>query len=328
MKKIFIISAVLFISSVCNAQFAPQAGLAGSTAINKDSSIIVEWASNCKIKRGWLDIADTTLGKTTIGDSTNATGMADGGVVSLGDGGEAIFQFDNAIVNGPGFDFAVFENGFLNPVDSNLAFLELATVEISNNGVTYFKFSPACHNDTTVQIAGAGDYMDARKINNLAGKYISNYGTPFDLDEMTAQLGLDVNNIHYVKVKDVTGSLNNNFCTREESNFKINDPYPTAFPSGGFDLDAMAVINHKFPTAINNTDKNEVVFYPNPCSDIIYIKNISQIKSYKIFSTEGNILRSDVISNSINISELNSGIHFLQIENNDGSRSIFRFFKI
>ncbi|MCC7030408.1 MAG: hypothetical protein IT257_08885, partial [Chitinophagaceae bacterium] len=145
MKSFLYILILLFAHSVCNAQFAPQASLAGSTAIHKDSSIILDWASNCIIHRGWIDVADTTLGKVSSGDSSRALGIADADVVSLGDGGEAILYFSNPLVNGDGPDFAIFENGFRNPVDSNEAFLELATVEVSNNGINYFPFLAQCH---------------------------------------------------------------------------------------------------------------------------------------------------------------------------------------
>jgi len=56
--------------------------------------------------------------------------MPDGYIVSLGDSGVADVTFAGAIYNGPGADFAVFENGFLNATNDSLAFLELAFVEV------------------------------------------------------------------------------------------------------------------------------------------------------------------------------------------------------
>ena len=70
-----------------------------------------------------------------FGEPEDATGMAgDGRVVSLGDGGVAILTFDTPLSDGPGPDFAVFENAFLE------TFLELAFVEVSSDDVNYFRF--------------------------------------------------------------------------------------------------------------------------------------------------------------------------------------------
>lgn len=329
MKKVLFILSIFWINLTCKAQFAPQAGLPGSTAIHKDSSIIVAWATNCTLERGWLDIADTTLGKTSTGDSTSTLGMADANVVSLGDGGAAILYFANPITNGNGFDFAVFENGFRNPADSNEAFLELAAVSVSNDGINYYPFASACHNDTTLQIAGAGMYMDARKVHNLAGKYITYYGTPFDLDELSMILSLDVDNIHYVKIKDVVGSLAKNYCTRDANNVIINDPYPTAFPIGGFDLDAVAVIHQKFPTVIRDIAAlHEIVFYPNPVRDYINFKNITALHSFKIYSVDGQLLQDNLISEQIAIHNLKCGLYLLDLQTKEGERMVYRFLKL
>ena len=114
MKKAILIVTGILLATVANAQFAPPAGIAGTTAIHKDSSVFVAWATGCTVSRGWQDISNTAAGLATIGDSSNALGMADGiSVVSLGDGGSATLTFDNPVTNGPGWDFAVFENSFL-----------------------------------------------------------------------------------------------------------------------------------------------------------------------------------------------------------------------
>ncbi|HMN33525.1 MAG TPA: hypothetical protein PKA54_09130, partial [Chitinophagaceae bacterium] len=85
--KFLLTILIFFIPIFTSAQFAPQAGLNGSTAIHKDSSIIVAWGDSCIINIGWQDIADTSLGKSTIGNTQSVLGIADGNVLSLGDGG-------------------------------------------------------------------------------------------------------------------------------------------------------------------------------------------------------------------------------------------------
>ena len=48
----------------------------------------------------------------SAGDSSMAIGIPGNGIVSLGDGGYAVLSFERPIKNGPGWDFAIFENSF------------------------------------------------------------------------------------------------------------------------------------------------------------------------------------------------------------------------
>jgi hypothetical protein len=62
-------------------------------------------------------------------------------VVSLGDGGSITVAFQgNAIVDGPGPDFIVFENAFNVSGDPMTPYAELATVEVSADGVIWSTF--------------------------------------------------------------------------------------------------------------------------------------------------------------------------------------------
>jgi hypothetical protein len=316
------------LSYLVSGQFAPQAGLTGSTALHRDSSLFVAWGDSCLIKRGWINIMDTTLGKPTNGFDIDAKGKPDNVILSLGDAGEAIYYFSNPVINGPGFDFAIFENGFRNPADSNMAYLELATVEVSNNGEVYYAFKAESLTDTTVQVSGVGEYMDCRKVNNLAGKYVAEYGTPFDLDELTPILGLDVNNIHYIKIKDVIGSLNDDFCRRDGNYQKINDPYPTNFPTCGFDLDGIGIIHTSFPNTIADKERKNVLrIYPNPATNFIQLTGDFIPKTFSLLSLEGKLLNTGRwIESGIDISHLHSGSYFLHVTNGNENHT-FRFVK-
>ena len=321
MKNLLILFFVFFFINV-HAQFAPQAGLLGSTALYKDSSIFVDWATNCTINRGWMNIADTALGKVTSGSSFSALGIPDGDVVSLGDGGEAIYYFSNPIVNGPGFDFAIFENGFRNPADSNLSYMELAYVEVSNDGVNYKRFAASSHIDTSMQIAGFGQYADCRLVNGLAGKYIANYGTPFDLDEFLPLSSININDIHYIKIKDVVGSIHRNYCSYDAQQNVINDPYPTDFITGGFDLDALGIIHQLYPTSVSNEGKENVIsVYPNPCQNQLQFQSNEKIKTVSVVSFEGKIVLqfNEMNQNYLDVSSLKVGIYLLKFETEKGN---------
>jgi hypothetical protein len=291
MNKIFLLVAFNFCVMSLYAQFPPPAGQPGSTAIYKDSSIIVAWATQCSVIRGYQNIANPSSGYASVGDQTSALGIAgSGGVVSLGDGGEAIVQFDSPIFNGPGWDFAVFENSFSD------SFLELAFVEVSSDGINYFRFPSISNTPTNTQV-GTFDTLDATKINNLASKYRALYGTPFDLEELSNISGLDVNNITHIKIIDVVGSINPAYARYDSNNNIINDPWPTEFPSSGFDLDAVAVI-HQLPLSVQK-DNHTINFqiYPNPVfkhqklNINLYSNNFDKV-IFELINANGNLIYS------------------------------------
>jgi hypothetical protein len=240
------------------AQFHPAAGRPGSHAIHKDSNIIVGWASSCTVNRGLEDASDSSGALASFGLPENATGPADGQVVSLGDGGEATLFFSPPITNGPGYDFAVFENAFSD------TYLELAFVEVSSDGIHFVRFPSESLTDTLEQIGTFGT-IEPTNIHHLAGKYRVFWGTPFDLEELSDSHNIDINAITHVRIKDVVGSLDPAYASYDSKGRKINDPFPTAFPSGGFDLDAVAVIRqqHLWTTSASSRSIN-ISAYPNP----------------------------------------------------------------
>ncbi len=318
----FTVQGILFPCTLFSQDFAPQAGFQGSNAIYKDSSIFVAWAKKCVVRRGYINISDTTAtyngsNKASFGSAELACGMPGGtmDVVSLGDGGYAIVSFEKPVCNGEGYDFAVFENGLIPQNQPDKAFLELAFVEVSSDSVHFFRFPAVSTTPFDKQIGGF-DYLDARNLHNLAGKYVANYGTPFDLDELkNVSPLLDVNNVRFVKIIDVIGTINPEFASRDVDSNIINDPFPTPFASCGFDLDAVGVIHQK-----NAIETNKIIsIYPNPVQDFLFVRSDIEIKSIKIFDSSGKIIFSET-SNSrfINISVNNykSGLYVIVIQTN------------
>ena len=239
-----VLSIFLSVNTFPQGPYPPAAGQPGSTAIYKDSTSIKSWATGIEIYRGWVNIADTSVyyngsNKATFGYPSIALGAAQQSsydVVSFGDGGMATLTFDRAIVNGTGPDFVVFENGFSD------TFLELAFVEVSSDGSRFVRFPSVSLTQTETQVGGF-DLLDPTNIHNLAGKYRQGYGTPFDLNDLTDSTGIDLNNIRFVRLIDVVGNINDEFCTYDSQGNKVNDPWETPFHSCGFDLDAIGVIN-------------------------------------------------------------------------------------
>jgi hypothetical protein len=296
--------------------FAPPVGEPGTTAIHKDSSVFIAWATGVLVTRGYQDISDPSLGFASFGDSTLAIGQADGdSIVSLGDGGSAIVTFAHPIINGDGADFAVFENSF------NNTFLELAFVEVSSDGENYFRFPATSYTQDEVQL-DLGGLINAIQINNLAGKYRGMYGTPFDLEELASEPGLDVNHITHVKLIDVVGSIHPLYASYDQYGNMINDPWTTPFPSCGFDLDAVGVIHSEITATNELFVVDPFTTYPNPASDVVYIrlddpKNtrsvIATLTDYtgRIIISSWNTGDNDLIE--LNLRDVPPGIYFASL---------------
>ncbi|MBC7693870.1 MAG: T9SS type A sorting domain-containing protein [Burkholderiales bacterium] len=322
MKLLFtihLLAGLLILQFKTLAQFAPPVGQPGTTAIYKDSSTIVAWASSCTIFRGLQDVSMPSNGYANVGDTSSAIGAAGmNGVISLGDGGSAILRFATPVLDGTGPDFAVFENGFDN------TFLELAFVEVSSDGVNFFKFPAISNTDTLIQTGSFGS-TDAAKINNLAGKYRAQYGTPFDLSDIQNNLLLDKQFITHVKVTDVVGCIQNQYCTRDANMNKINDPWPTSFGSGGFDLDAVGVI-HQQPVGVKELEMPLVNIFPNPVLDELHINSISNY-SYTFYISDlfGRlVLSSGKCSNwsVVNFADFAKGVYQLTVVSGDQKQQL------
>jgi len=262
---------LLCLSAACSAtaqSFPSEYGEPGSTAIPKDSICFIGWATGGTLHKGFIDINDTTAiadgsNKPTYGTIDLAFGPAQGDivhVVALGDSGYATLTFNHRIFDGPGFDFAVFENSF----DDD--YMELGHVEVSSDGVHFFRI-PSTSEIPTAEQLGNFSYSDCGYVNNLAGKYKRGYGTPFDLSEIPGDALLDINAVTHIRIVDAIGAITGT-GTADQHGTVINDPYPTPFPSGGFDLDAIGIINGTL-----SLDEHELAatVSPNPTTGTIYI---------------------------------------------------------
>jgi len=228
--------------------FAPAAGQPGTDAIAAADVRFTLWATSAEITRGPSNIASANPIDVTYGTPEDAIGPADATpdepypAISLGDGGNAILTFAAPFADLPGPDFVVFENSF------NARFLELAHVEVSSDGIHYFRF-PSTSLTVASENIGNGGSVDPTDVRNLAGKYTAGFGTPFDLAEMRRYSPeLDVQRITHVRVIDVVGTNVIALGSFDAAGAIIIDPYPTNFFSGGFDLDAVGAFSQTTTT--------------------------------------------------------------------------------
>lgn len=166
----------------------------------------------------------------------NSLGDLDEAEIARGDSpGYVTVSFPTGIGNGPGADFAVFENGFTFGSPNGL-FLELAYVEVSTNGSEFARFPSVSTNVAPVTGSGAFAGYDTSNVFNLAGKHASGYGTPFDLEDLAEDPlvhsgTLNLDRIEYVRLIDIPG----NGLFLDSEGHPILDNWMTT-GSGGFDF--------------------------------------------------------------------------------------------
>lgn len=255
MRSIIFLSLFLPLPLALTAQFAPAAGQPGSTAIEAESISFAGWASGVVVSRGLQDVAQPDLGLTSAGLTENALGFPDNNTVSLGDGGSAVLTFDFPLEDHPGYDFAVFENSF------NDHFLELAFVEVSSNGTDFVRFPATSLTQTETPVGGFGS-VDPTQIDNFAGKYRAGYGVPFDLAQLQDSTQLDLQSITHIRIVDAVGTLDPEFATYDHLGNLVNEIYPTPFETGGFDLDAVGIIEQLSTSRSAQAETFRV--FPNP----------------------------------------------------------------
>ncbi|MCW1920939.1 hypothetical protein OKA05_00135 [Luteolibacter arcticus] len=218
--------------------YSGAANTSGTEAISKDDARFVAWAS------GHSELVYGTDVDATWKTPAKATGAATDDVydiVTLGNGGRITMYFPHPLRDGTGADFAIFENSISH------GFLELAFVEVSSDGVNFFRFPNA---SLTPGVVGPlASNMEATNINGLASKYKAGFGTPFDLAALPDSPQFDKQRVAFVKIIDIIGSG----TTKDSNNRPIYDPYPVV-GSGGFDLDAIGAIH------VNNGDFELVGF--------------------------------------------------------------------
>ncbi|TYB77263.1 T9SS type A sorting domain-containing protein [Bizionia myxarmorum] len=305
--------------------YPPSVGETGTTALANTDPLFIDWAAGASVTRGLINITDPSAtydgsSYATAGTESNVIGAANNAIVSLGDRGEAILTFATPITDGSGFDFAVFENGFSN------TFLELAFVEVSSDGINYVRFPNHSQTQTDTQVGGFGA-VDATYINNLAGKYRATYGTPFDINDIADNPLLNKSRITHVKIIDVVGIIDPAFASYDSYGNMINDPFPTPFHTGGFDLDAVGVINQASLSVTDNTF-SELKLYPNPASDFFTVKSTNHVMDISIYDITGKLIEQLVktTGKDINISNLKQGVYIVKVtaQNKNG---LFRLIK-
>jgi pimeloyl-ACP methyl ester carboxylesterase len=75
------------------------------------------------------------------------------------------------------------------------------------------------------------------------------------------------------------------------------------------------------------TEASDILIYPNPVSNFIFINNQKTIKEFSIYNIIGQKIESKMIDNQINVSNLTKGIYFLKLSDQTGKNYTTKFTK-
>jgi hypothetical protein len=138
------------------------------------------------------------------------------------------------------------------------------------------------------------------------------------LYELTDSAGLDINNILFIRITDVVGSVDPLTGSRDSGGRLINDPWPTPFESSGFDLDAVALLGAA--SSLYNESAPDAMIYPNPAGDIITISSgYGGRGSVTIVSLSGRVLLTGYVecsNHNLDVSGLTPGTYILKLDFN------------
>jgi len=120
-----------------------------------------------------------------------------------------------------------------------------------------------------------------------------------------------------VRIVDVVGSINPLYGTTDKNGHLINDPYPTAFNSSGFDLSGVAVMNGWTPTAVNNYQQEiSVMAYPNPCQNVLNVNNVTVNEPVSLFNAMGQQIWNGMTQDTyfqLDMQSYPAGVYMLQV---------------
>lgn len=137
------------------------------------------------------------------------------------------------------------------------------------------------------------DYMNVKKFENNSWQLVGSS----DFTQATAdftQLELDTSNNAYVAFQDIGAG------------------------------DSTSVMLYQNTTGSDDSQKNQISFYPNPVEMSLYLENNTQNVQYQILNGQNQVVKSGTASRSIPVQDLTSGVYFIRISDHKN----FKVFKI
>ncbi|MCF8380094.1 MAG: T9SS type A sorting domain-containing protein [Bacteroidales bacterium] len=149
--------------------------------------------------------------------------------------------------------------------------------------------------------------IDEGAKNNVTGKTSSSAGIATELSDeggMVKVLAL------------LEAAYSSDYCTAEtgitlpagDARGYARDETPDA---GAFELNAN-------PLSVKSVVEKEIIIYPNPTSDFIYVRGADHIQSIHIYSMVGSLVKTEQNVAQADISGLNEGIYLVKVKFNEG----------
>jgi len=139
--------------------------------------------------------------------------------------------------------------------------------------------------------------------------------------EITDQIGVDLGSVDILNNSEVTliDILNEENISQEPESLTAGNYTITYSDENGCEYSEVF-----FVAAINSTGESlmreSIELYPNPCTTVLYIKSNHSNLTISIYSAQGKELMSknelSTNTNAIDLTELSSGIYFIQIKEN------------
>ena len=133
------------------------------------------------------------------------------------------------------------------------------------------------------------------------------------MEDVVDSVGINLDSINYIKIVDVVGSVSPVYGSFDQYGTPINDPFPTAFESGGFDLDGVGVIHANGDYHLSLSEEERPLIYPNPVRDVLKIKN-ADVESIRIYTIDGRLI-SETMDSQLDLGKLAipDGIYLVSI---------------
>jgi len=280
MKKTFYIFLFAIIGNTMSADFKQSA---------IDTVVSYHWGTGQNSGQGEEYFPMNIFGKPDTSASDKFQSSDPKEICSIGLGGEIVVGFKNfEIVDGPGPDFTIFENAFINPIN-NKVFAEPAVVSVSMDGINFYEFPfdsltlNGCAGITPTN--GKEDCFDTLKSG----------GDRFDL----ASIGLT--RAKYIRIKDITNLLLSN----------PEHPYYDPILSG-FDLDAVVGLNLERIEATDVNEKNESQLKITVTGNTLHVKSQVETSSINLYNLSGHLIETEKASFAY-FSNLQKGVYLIVV---------------
>ncbi len=156
------------------------------------------------------------------------------------------------------------------------------------------------------------------------------------LNQNLSTVKLLFNNLNYLNIKNGNNEEISNIETRFNPNLlciEVDnevDPQPFDYSIDSqteFSEDCSAPLPTPNPLpllSVNNNDVSDLSIYPNPVNDILEINYPVTIKEVRIYNLLGELILKDINKNRLNVSSLESGVYFIQL--NSGKNQVSKKF--